>query len=68
MDGIDIGGATVSQEVGTGRILAMAQNRPFSTDEGLAGQGYTAINYSTDQEDGGSSGFQVGSTFKPVTL
>lgn len=68
MEGIDVGGATVSQEVGTGRVLAMAQNRPFSTDPALAPQGYTAINYSTDQSDGGSSGFQVGSTFKAVTL
>ena len=68
MEGIDVGGATVSQEVGTGRVLAMAQNRPFSTEEELTKQGYTAINYSTDQSDGGSSGFQVGSTFKAITL
>ncbi|QNN63907.1 transglycosylase domain-containing protein [Leucobacter denitrificans] len=68
MDGIDVGSATVSTEVNTGRVLVMAQNRPFSTDESLQSQGYTAINYGTDFEDGGSSGFQVGSTFKPVTL
>ncbi|WP_255808972.1 transglycosylase domain-containing protein [Leucobacter aridicollis] len=68
MEGIDVGGATVSTEVGTGRVLAMAQNRPYSNDEALMSQGYTAINYSTDQSDGGSSGFQVGSTFKAITL
>ena len=68
MSGIDVGAAAVSAEVGTGRILAMVQNRPFSTDEALKSEGYTSINYSTDFEDGGSSGFQVGSTFKPITL
>ena len=68
MEGIDVGGATVSTEVGTGRVLAMAQNRPYSNDEALMSQGYTSINYNTDQSDGGSSGFQVGSTFKAVTL
>ncbi|GAA1326587.1 transglycosylase domain-containing protein [Nonlabens tegetincola] len=68
MEGIDVGGATVSQEVDTGRVLAMAQNRPYSNDPELAPQGFTAINYSTDKSDGGSNGFQVGSTFKAVTL
>ena len=68
MDGIDVGSATVATEVNTGRILAMTQNRPFSTDESLQEQGYTAINYSADFDYGGSSGFQIGSTFKSVTL
>ncbi len=70
MDGIDVGGAVVSTEVGTGRVLAMAQNRGFSNDpdELAANPGLTAINYNTDHEYGGSSGFQVGSTFKPFTL
>lgn len=68
MEGIDVGGASVSTEVGTGRVLAMAQNRPYSNEEALMAQGYTAINYNTDYSDGGSSGFQVGSTFKAVTL
>ena len=68
MDGIDVGSSTVSTEVNTGRVLVMAQNRPFSTDEALKAQGYTSINYGADFADGGSSGFQVGSTFKPVTL
>ena len=70
MDGIDVGGAAVSVEVGTGRVLAMVQNRPFSNDPAqiAANPGYTAINYNTDHEYGGSSGFQVGSTFKAFTL
>lgn len=70
MTGIDIGAAAVSVEVGTGRVTAMAQNRPYSDDPDVlaANPGFTAINYSTDFNDGGSTGFQVGSTYKPITL
>ena len=70
MEGIDVGAASVSVEVGTGRVLAMVQNRPFSSDPVVleANPGFTSINYNTDFEYGGSSGFQVGSTFKPFTL
>lgn len=70
MDGINVGGASVSVEVGTGRVLGMVQNRPFSNDPAVldANPGYTSINYNTDFDYGGSGGFQVGSTFKPITL
>lgn len=70
MDGIDVGAASVSVEVNTGRVLGMVQNRPFSNDPSVleSNPGYTAINYNTDEAYGGSSGFQVGSTFKPFTL
>lgn len=70
MDGIDIGAAASSVEAGTGRVLMMAQNRPFSADPEVleANPGYTSINYNTDYEYGGSSGFQVGSTMKVFTL
>ncbi|MFV0435448.1 MAG: transglycosylase domain-containing protein [Leucobacter sp.] len=70
MDGIDVGAASVSVQVGTGRVLGMVQNRPFNNAEEFlsANPGYTTINYNTDYEYGGSSGFQIGSTFKPVTL
>ncbi len=70
MDGIDVGGASVSTEVGTGRVLAMVQNRPFNNAKEVidADPRYTTVNYNTDYEYGGSSGFQVGSTFKPITL
>lgn len=70
MSGIDIGAAAVSVEVGTGRVTAMAQNRPYSDDPEVlaANPGFTAINYGTDFEYGGSTGFQVGSTYKPITL
>lgn len=64
-----VGGSVASVEVGTGRILVLAQNRdynPIETDpRSLTG---TAVNYSTNYRYGGSSGFQVGSTFKLFTL
>ncbi|MEY4618723.1 MAG: hypothetical protein RL101_909, partial [Actinomycetota bacterium] len=62
-----IGSATVSVQVGTGRILAMTQNRVYDqTNSGE--QGHTSVNFSTDKTYGGSSGFQTGSTYKIFTL
>ena len=62
-----IGSASVSVEVGTGRILGMAENRIYdqtvSTDPS-----HTSVNYSSDVDYGGSHGFQVGSTYKIFTL
>ncbi|HEY9365633.1 MAG TPA: transglycosylase domain-containing protein [Agromyces sp.] len=66
----DVGAAAVTVQPGTGRILAMTQNKTYSqADEVLATDPSTsAINYSTDFDYGGSSGFQPGSTFKVFTL
>ena len=62
-----VGAASVSVEVGTGRILALTQNRIYDqTDSGLPG--HTSVNYSADKNYGGSSGFQSGSTYKIFTL
>ncbi len=66
-DILDIGSVATSVEVGTGRILTMAQNRAFNDSQEPA-RGETAINYATDREYGGSSGFQVGSTYKIFAL
>lgn len=68
--GIDIGAAAVSVGVGTGKVKAMAQNRAYSDvpEQLAADPGLTAINYSTTFDYGGSTGFQVGSTWKPFTL
>ncbi|MHA3682986.1 transglycosylase domain-containing protein [Leucobacter sp. HY1908] len=70
MDGIKVGAATSSVEVGTGRVLAMLQNRPYSNAQAFLDSNpeYTGINYNTDFEYGGSNGFQVASTFKAITL
>ncbi|QMU69721.1 transglycosylase domain-containing protein [Streptacidiphilus sp. P02-A3a] len=47
---------------GTGRVLAMAQSRPYGN-----GPDQTDLNYNTDRLTGGGSGFPTGSTFKAVT-
>ncbi|PWJ53359.1 Membrane carboxypeptidase (penicillin-binding protein) [Quadrisphaera granulorum] len=63
----NLGASIVSVEPGTGKIVAMAQNRTYSTSPD-APLGATAINYNTDYLQGGSSGFQPGSNFKPFVL
>ncbi|MBN3932467.1 transglycosylase domain-containing protein [Streptomyces verrucosisporus] len=56
--------AVVQVEPGTGRILSMAQSRPYGLDQN---KNQTLLNLSVDNDMGGStSGFQVGSTFKPI--
>jgi membrane peptidoglycan carboxypeptidase len=62
-----IGSATVSVQVGTGRILAIAQNRIFDQTANPPA-GHTAVNYAADVNYGGSHGFQTGSTYKLFTL
>ncbi|WP_051972951.1 transglycosylase domain-containing protein [Cryobacterium sp. MLB-32] len=66
----DIGAVISSVEVGTGRILAMTQNKDYSQDPDVleTGTNYTSLNYNTDKNMGGSSGFQPGSTYKVFTL
>jgi membrane peptidoglycan carboxypeptidase len=59
--------AIVTVEPGTGKILAMAQNRYYDP-AGDINPGYTAINYSVDQAHGGSQGFSIASSFKPFIL
>ncbi|WP_040704443.1 transglycosylase domain-containing protein [Nocardiopsis salina] len=51
---------------GTGQIRALAQNLRYGFDDEQSGT--TAINLAVDQDQGGSSGFQAGSTFKSYTL
>lgn len=66
-DRFSLGSAASAVEPGTGRILAMTQNKVFDPrqDEDPA---TTTVNYNTDKAYGGSSGFQVGSTYKIFTL
>jgi membrane peptidoglycan carboxypeptidase len=63
----EFGTASVSVEAGTGRIITMAQNRVFDQSDN-PGTGRTAVNFNTDREYGGSSGFQPGSTYKIFVL
>ncbi|MFJ6623260.1 transglycosylase domain-containing protein [Kitasatospora sp. NPDC091335] len=50
-------------EPGTGKILAMAQTRPYGL---LKEKNQTVVNLNADAAMGGGNGFQPGSTFKPV--
>ena len=70
LPGIDLGATGVQLEVGTGRVLSMVQNRAYTQDADLmaADPNYTAINYNTRYVNGGSNGFNVGSTYKLFTL
>jgi membrane peptidoglycan carboxypeptidase len=63
-----IGAVTNSVEVGTGRVLTMAQNKLFNDTLEGGGKDSTAVNFSTDKDYGGSSGFQTGSTYKIFAL
>ena len=67
---LDLGSTGVQLEVGTGRVLSMVQNRKFTQDADLskADATYTSINYNTRYVNGGSNGFQPGSTYKLFTL
>ena len=68
--GWDVGAVISSVQVGTGRVLAMAQNRTYSQDPAVLNSGpeFTSINYNTDFDYGGSRGFQPGSSYKVFTL
>ncbi|WP_022884146.1 transglycosylase domain-containing protein [Glaciibacter superstes] len=68
--GWDVGGVISSVQVGTGRVLAMVQNKDYSQDPTVqaTGANFTGINYNTDFDEGFSSGFQPGSTYKVFTL
>lgn len=60
--------ASTSVKVGTGEILAMVQNRPYSVTADSSSLTETAINYGADYAYGGSNGFAPGSSFKVFTL
>ena len=51
-------------EPGTGRVIAMAQNRLWGT----SGDGVTTYNYNAPMAYGGTRGMQAGSTFKVFVL
>ena len=67
MPGVQVGGANVTVEPGTGRILSMVQNTAY-TQSDAAPAGATSVDYATDSASGGSSGFPTGSTYKVFTL
>ncbi len=66
-DDQNLGGAGVTVEPGTGRILAMTQNTAFR-ETPSDDKAYSSIVYASNMANGGSNGFQVGSTYKLFTL
>ncbi|CAN5233385.1 hypothetical protein BH11ACT2_BH11ACT2_06140 [soil metagenome] len=64
----DLGASAVTVQAGTGRVLTMAQNKAFDDTGNGNKKTTTAVNFNTDKPYGGSSGFQVGSTYKVFTL
>ncbi|CAN5198808.1 transglycosylase domain-containing protein [soil metagenome] len=63
-----LGAAITSVEVGTGRIIDMAQNKDYNNTLEGGGATATAVNFNADLAHGGSVGFQPGSTYKPYVL
>ncbi|AEN10895.1 MULTISPECIES: transglycosylase domain-containing protein [unclassified Streptomyces] len=60
-----VAASVVAVEPGTGKILSMGQSRPYGLDQT---QHETVLNLAVNNKMGGSTyGFQVGSTFKPIT-
>jgi membrane peptidoglycan carboxypeptidase len=69
-DNGNLASASTSVQPGTGRILQMVQSKKYSNDPDVLNKSdsFTSVNYSTDRDFGGSSGFQVGSTYKIFTV
>lgn len=65
---MQLGASVSSVEVGTGRILIMAQNKIFDDTGGGDPLTTTAVNFNGDYAHGGSKGFQPASTYKPYAL
>ncbi|MFE6056829.1 transglycosylase domain-containing protein [Kitasatospora sp. NPDC056446] len=58
-----VSAAMTMVEPGSGKILAMAQTRPYGLDKE---KNETVVNYNVDAAMGGGIGFQPGSNFKPI--
>ncbi|WP_394280382.1 transglycosylase domain-containing protein [Microbacterium sp.] len=65
-DDMDLGASGVQVEVGTGRVLSMVQNRPWSDDPD--GDRTTQVNYNAPEINGGGQGHSAGSTYKVFSL
>ncbi|MGQ0464427.1 MAG: transglycosylase domain-containing protein [Sporichthyaceae bacterium] len=61
--GAEHGAAIVMTEPGTGAVRALALSRDYGK-----GPGRTEVNWALDAAQGGSTGFQAGSTFKTFVL
>ena len=66
--GADIGAASVSLQVGTGRVLTMVQNKTYKPNGAKNRTKYSAVNFNVNERLGAGAGFQPGSTFKAFTM
>ncbi|WP_454118270.1 transglycosylase domain-containing protein [Microbacterium lacticum] len=66
VDYMDLGASAVQVEAGTGRILSMVQNRPYSASGDVPGT--TSVNYNVREKNGGGVGHPAGSTYKVFSL
>ena len=64
----DVGAATTSVQVGTGRVLTMVQNKTFKPNGAKPRTKYAAVNYNVNELLGAGAGFQPGSTFKAFNM
>ena len=67
VDYMNLGASGVQVEVGTGRILSMVQNRPYSIDDAGVDGATTQVNYNVRAANGGG-GHSAGSTYKIFSL
>ena len=63
-----LGSAISAVQPGTGRVLVMAENKIFDDSLEPPGVEFSAVNYNTSYDYGGSSGVQPGSTYKLFTF
>ncbi|WP_375387260.1 transglycosylase domain-containing protein [uncultured Amnibacterium sp.] len=64
----DVGAASVSLQVGTGRVLTMVQNKTYKPNGAKNRTKYSAVNFNVNQTLGAGAGFQPGSTAKAFTI
>ncbi|MDQ1513022.1 MAG: hypothetical protein QOC59_864 [Microbacteriaceae bacterium] len=64
----DVGGAAVSLEARTGRVVTMVQNKRYNAAGAGIGAQYSAVNYNVSEALGAGGGPQPGSTFKLFPL
>ena len=63
-----LGATANSVEVGTGKVIVMAQNKIFDDGAALGTETTSAYNLSVDRPYGGANGFETGSTYKVIDL
>lgn len=69
VDYMNLGASGVQVEVGTGRILSMVQNRPYSIESSEDQNAPTTqVNYNVRAQNGGGGGHSAGSTYKVFSL